>query len=120
MMRMLLVLAHGSRRRGSNEEIRHLSVRLAARLAERYSSVRPAFLELAEPSIPAAIDAAAAAGADEVVLFPYFLAAGRHIREDIPRLIAEARHRHPHVRLELRPYLGELPGLAELIADSLR
>lgn len=119
-MRVLLVLAHGSRRRGSNEEIRHMSARLAAQLGERYSRVMPAFLELAEPSIPAAIDAAVAAGADEVVLFPYFLAAGRHVCKDIPRLVAEARRRHPQARLDLRPYLGELPGLTQLLVESLR
>lgn len=119
-MRVLLVLAHGSRRRESNEEIRHLSRRLAECLHDRYESVAPAFLELAEPSIPAAIDGAVNAGAAEVVLFPYFLSAGRHVGEDIPRLVAEARHRHPHVRLELRPHLGELPGLIQLIVASLR
>ncbi|HET8700513.1 MAG TPA: CbiX/SirB N-terminal domain-containing protein [Nitrococcus sp.] len=120
MARALLVLAHGSRRRASNEEIRHLSARLAARLGGQYDRVMPAFLELAEPSIPVAIDEAIAAGAGEVVLFPYFLAAGRHVREDIPRLVAEARQRHPQACLELRPHLGELPGLIRLIAESLR
>lgn len=119
MMRVLLVLAHGSRRHGSNQEIRHLSGRLVELLGERYARVTPAFLELAEPSIPAAIDEAVSAGAGEVVLFPYFLSAGRHVAEDIPRLVAEARRRHPQARLELRPYLGELPGLIQLIAESL-
>ncbi|MDN5872504.1 MAG: CbiX/SirB N-terminal domain-containing protein [Nitrococcus sp.] len=119
-MRVLLLLAHGSRRHGSNEEIRHLSQRLAECLRDCYAHVAPAFLELAEPSIPAAIDEAVNAGTAEVVLFPYFLSAGRHVCEDIPRLVGEARQRHPHVRLELRPYLGELPGLIELIVASLR
>lgn len=119
-MRVLLVLAHGSRRRQSNDEIRDLSTRLAASLGADYTQVRSAFLELAEPSIPAAIDAAVTAGADEVVLFPYFLSAGRHVFEDIPRLIAEARQRHPKARLELRPYLGELPGLMPLLVENLR
>ncbi|WP_040662483.1 CbiX/SirB N-terminal domain-containing protein [Nitrococcus mobilis] len=117
---VLLVLAHGSRRHGSNEEVRRLSGRLGELLGERYARVAPAFLELAEPPIPAAIDAAVSAGADEVVLFPYFLAAGRHVCDDIPRLVAEARRRHPRVRLELRPHLGELPGLLPLLAEYLR
>lgn len=119
-MRALLVLAHGSRRRASNEEIRHLSRRLAECLGDRYDYITAAFLELAEPSIPAAIDEAVSAGAEEVALFPYFLSAGRHVCEDIPQVVAEARHRHPHAHLELRPYLGELPGLIQLIAKSLR
>lgn len=120
MRRVLLVLAHGSRRHDSNEAVRRLSGRLGELLGDRYARVAPAFLELAEPSIPAAIDVAVGAGAEEVVLFPYFLSAGRHVCEDIPRLVAEARHRHPHVRLALRPHLGELPGVLPLLVEYLR
>ena len=119
-MRVLLLLAHGSRRRGSNDEIHELSRRLGESLGESYARVSPAFLELAEPSIPAAIDEAVRSGAEEVVLFPYFLSAGRHVCEDIPRLVTEAGLRHPHTRLRLRSYVGKLPGLLTLLADYLR
>ena len=119
-MRVLLVLAHGSRRRGSNDEIRELSKRLGELLDKSYARVTPAFLELAEPSIPAAIDEAVSRGAEEVVLFPYFLSAGRHVREDIPRLVTEAGLRHPHARLLLRSHLGKLTGLTSLLAKHLR
>lgn len=119
-MRVLLVLAHGSRRKGSNDEIHELSRLLSELLGAHYARVTTAFLELAEPSIPAAIDEAVSGGAEEVVLFPYFLSAGRHVREDIPRLVAEASLRHPEARLLLRSHLGELPGLTTLLAKHLR
>lgn len=115
-MRALLIVAHGSRRAASNDEVRGLTAGLRPLVLDRFQWVEPAFLELAEPSIPAAIDAAVAAGADEVLLFPYFLSAGRHVAEDIPGIVAERQRAHPDVRLRVMDYLGAAPELLRLIA----
>ena len=53
-MQALLIVAHGSRRVESNEEIRALAAQVAQQSVQTYSIVGSAFLELAEPSIPAA------------------------------------------------------------------
>ena len=42
------------------------------------------------PSISDAVAKAASLGASRVVLAPYFLSRGRHVREDIPSLAREA------------------------------
>ena len=44
------------------------------------------------PSISDAVSKAASLGAARVVLAPYFLSRGRHVREDIPALAREAAH----------------------------
>lgn len=116
-MRILIVVAHGSRRAPSNEEVAALTEQLGERLEGRYAGVTTAFLELAEPSIPAAIDAAVAAGADEIVLLPYFLAAGSHVAEDIPQLVAQRRQAHPGVAMTLLPHLGASERLPALLAS---
>lgn len=116
-MRSLLLLAHGSRRDASNDEVRGLATAVAARMDGRYDRVACAFLELAEPSIGEAIDREVAAGCDEVTCLPYFLSAGRHVSEDIPGLIEAARERHPQARIRLERYLGAQNRLADLIAE---
>jgi sirohydrochlorin ferrochelatase len=115
-MRALILIAHGSRRADSNDEVRALAAALEAQLADRYQQVLPAFLELAEPSIPGAIDAVIAAGAREVVVLPYFLAAGNHVVNDVPALVAERQQAHPEVTLRLLPHLGASPQLPALLA----
>lgn len=117
-MRALLLLAHGSRREASNDEVRALTAAVAAELAPRYDRVGCAFLELAAPDIGGAIDAEAVAGADEVVLLPYFLAAGRHVDEHIPAIVDAARERHPALRLRLLPHVGALEEMPGLIARA--
>ena len=46
-----------------------------------------AFLELAEPSIPQGLAQCLALDAEEIIVFPYFLAAGTHVADDIPEAL---------------------------------
>lgn len=114
--RVLVLAAHGSRAEQANAEVAALAGRLAKRLDGSYRSVRPAFLEIAEPSIPDALDAAVADGATEIVVLPYFLAAGRHVASDIPRIVADKEAEHPGVRIRLARHLGAAAGLESVLA----
>lgn len=118
-MKHLLLVAHGSRRPESNTEIAALAARLQDVAGESYAGISHAFLELAEPSIPAAIDDCVSAGSNEVVILPYFLAAGRHVIEDIPEIIAAKQSEYPQVCLRITGHFGtadELPGLLLALA----
>jgi len=116
-MRSLLLVAHGSRREVSNEEIRLLAGVLAERAGEHFGHVGCAFLEIAEPSISEAIDAAVRAGAREVVVLPYFLSAGRHVADDIPAEIERKQREHQGVRIRIAPYLGQADELSRILLN---
>jgi hypothetical protein len=47
----LLIIAHGSRRGASNDEVRQLADPMRAQPGQAYDHVQAAFLELAEPGI---------------------------------------------------------------------
>jgi sirohydrochlorin ferrochelatase len=47
-----------------------------------------------------------AAGATHVVVAPYFLSRGRHIQDDIPALVADARAQHPGVQFSVAAPIG--------------
>jgi sirohydrochlorin ferrochelatase len=116
-MKALVLVAHGSRREASNDEIRVLTRRLRA--ADRgFQHVACAFLELAEPSIPDGLRAAIAAGAEEVVVLPYFLSAGRHVVADIPGDVAVVQAEHPAVPIRIAPYLGAAEGITRLLLEQ--
>lgn len=116
-MRALLVVAHGSRRAESNEEVRRLTDELRLASGGEYAQVECAFLELAQPSIPEGIDCCVAEGAGEVVILPYFLSAGRHVVQDIPEIVATSQGRHPSVRLRIAPYLGRATSLVASLVE---
>ena len=116
-MKHLLVVAHGSRRAASNDEVRQL-VNQMRKHNQVYDRIECAFLELAEPSIPDGIQTCIDAGAKEVIVLPYFLAAGTHVVNDIPGLISEKQQQHAHVVIRQAGHVGALPGMVELMLEA--
>lgn len=117
--RALLVVAHGSRRETSNDEIRNLAKHLARTADSGFGTVSAAFLELAEPSIPEGIERCIQEGASEVIVFPYFLSAGRHVAEDIPAEVRPKQKEHPEVSIIVADYLGVAAGMPAMILGHL-
>ena len=113
-MKALLVVAHGSRRAESNDEVRTLTGSVAGRPSSKYDKVACAFLELAEPLIPAGVEALVDAGADDITVVPYFLSAGRHVVEDIPAEVAKV-NLPEGVSVRIAPYVGESDAMADLL-----
>jgi sirohydrochlorin ferrochelatase len=113
-MRSLIIIAHGSRRAESNNEVRALAEQLNT-FTEEFDQVTAAFLELAEPSIPDGIEQCVQQGADDIVILPYFLSAGRHVAEDIPALVKPKQEQYPALKITVLPYLGAAADLPALI-----
>ncbi len=113
----LVLVAHGSRRQASNDEVRELTERLRVLAGARYAAVEMGFLELADPPLAQALDAAASTGASEVIVVPYFLAAGRHVSDDVPSEVDACRARFPHVSFRVTPHLGAVESLAGVVLD---
>ncbi|MEM9070959.1 MAG: CbiX/SirB N-terminal domain-containing protein [Myxococcota bacterium] len=112
-MRALLLVDHGSRRAAANEMLAEVASLVKAQEPEL--PVYVAHMELAEPTIAQGLQACVDGGATAVVVVPYFLSHGRHVTEDVPRLVAEAAACHPGVSVEVAPPLGLHPLLAELV-----
>ena len=111
----LVVFAHGSRVTAANEAVRAVA-REASRRAG-FGVYRTAFLELADPTLAAAVAQIAATGVRRVLVTPYFLTMGRHLTEDLPRLVEAIRSEHPELALECAPPLDGHPALAGILAD---
>ena len=116
-MKALLVVAHGSRQPAANEEVRCLIDEMRHRATGRFDFVSCSYLQFAEPSVAEGIDACIAQGARTVTILPYLLAAGSHVAEDIPGLVATRQKAHPEVLLQIAPHVGQASGMAELVLE---
>lgn len=114
----ILLIAHGSRHEPANADLRRMARDLAAR--GDYPIVEPAFLELAEPDIPAGGAACVARGAGRVWMIPYFLAAGVHLVRDLAAARDDLATRHPGVEFALGAPLGPHPLLEWLVLERVR
>lgn len=114
-MKSLLLVAHGSRRAESNQEIANLTQRLAIRAEEKFDIVECAFLELAAPLIPDGIQSCINKGATSVSVVPYFLARGTHVANDIPEQVAIKQVEYPDLDIHITDYLGTSDELIDVL-----
>jgi len=119
-MKALVVVAHGSRRAASNDEVRELACELAGMLSDTFPIIEVGFLELAEPLIPAALERAIEAGATEISVFPYFLSAGRHVVTDVPEEVKIVQNKYPQLSINMLTHLGAASGFTRFIAETLK
>jgi sirohydrochlorin cobaltochelatase len=110
----IILLAHGSRDLRWRAPVEAVARRVAE--LEPSALVRCAYLELSQPDLHAATAELVAAGAATIRVLPLFLGMGKHLREDLPRLLEELRTRHPQVAVELARAVGEEPQVVDLLA----
>lgn len=113
----LVIIDHGSKRPEANL--------LVAQVAEDMRRMRPeanvyiAHMEMEPPTLSDALAACAADGATHVVVHPFFLAPGRHSRESIAELVAEAQPAHPDMTVLITDPLGPHEKLAEIALERI-
>ena len=114
MTQGIVLLAHGSRDERWREPIEAVAERVCKN--EPNARVACAYMELATPDLPMATAALIASGATAIRVVPLFLGMGKHAREDLPRLLAAARARHPDVCVEASAAVGERTEVLDLLA----
>jgi sirohydrochlorin ferrochelatase len=113
----LLLIAHGSRQEEANADLLHIAAGLRMR---GWTIVEASFLELAEPDIAEGGAHCIEQGAERVILVPYFLSAGVHVRRDLSEARAKLAERFPDVDFRLAEPLGQHPLLLEVVAERVR
>jgi sirohydrochlorin ferrochelatase len=110
----LILFAHGSPVESANDSVRALAADMARKSGRL---VEAAFLDGGVPDLFGAAARLRASGADRVVVVPYFLTMGLHLRRDLPALASELERREPNLRVEVVPPLEGHPALAGLLLD---
>lgn len=116
-MKAVLLISHGSHSSKTLEEIKRLLGQLRPRLKSFITEY--AFLEIEKPSIPEGIDKCVASGAEEIIILLNFLNAGRHVDNDIPQIIKEAKIKHPAVKFVITQPVGQHPQIIDLFLDLI-
>lgn len=120
MPKGLLLFAHGARDPNWALPFEAVSARALRAGAALHPPLRVqlAFLEFMQPDLLDAGSSLAQAGCDHVDVVPLFLGAGGHVRKDLPALLDTLAERFPRIRWELRPAVGEMPGVVAAMADA--
>ncbi len=113
----VVLVGHGSRDPGANEELEALVAAYSQRC--RRFGVSHGYVELAEPPLARAL-VEAGRRAERVVALPLFLFAAGHVKNDLPLALEQARRALPGVTFAAAPALGVHPVLIELAFERAR
>ncbi|HXH48508.1 MAG TPA: CbiX/SirB N-terminal domain-containing protein [Terriglobia bacterium] len=114
----IILFAHGSAVEEANEGVRELARRIQGHGA--YVYVRASFLGPGQPELGPAIAQAIAEGFNRIVVIPYFLTLGTHLRRDLPRLVAAEKQKHPGIDIRVGRSLEDHPEMISLVLSRIR
>lgn len=107
----VILFAHGAR---EPEWARPLE-QVRDRLRAAGMRVELAYLEIMKPTLQEAAKVLAAEGAKAVTIVPLFLAQGRHLKRELPEMIAALAQAFPGVKFRVTPALGDEPAMLDAI-----
>lgn len=109
----VLVVGHGS----SDKRARDAFVHTVSSLCQSYRSVNFCFLELDEPSIENAITTIVSNGPKIMLIMPYFLHRGSHIKHDVMQEVRSALIKNKFENAYVSRHLGVDDRLIQLVLE---
>jgi sirohydrochlorin ferrochelatase len=116
-MKALILIAHGSRREQSNQEVFTLIKQLKSVGLKGYDIYHASFLEIAKPSLLDSIENCINEGASSIVLLPYFLNSGNHVVQDVPHIVTQAKLKYPSLDIRVTTHIGVSSLMIDLIVS---
>jgi len=112
----ILLIGHGS----SDKNARDAFVYTVNTLMPFYRSVKFCFLELDKPNIQQGIKSMLENNPKVVILMPYFLHRGAHIKRDVVADVNEALKKYPFANTFMTSHLGVDQKLIDLLIERAR
>ena len=109
----LIVFGHGSSVESANQAVRDVATGMASQGG--YALVETAFLEGGKPDLAGAASCLVARGATQLVVLPYFLTLGLHLKRDLPALVTSLEDTLPGVDIKVAPPLDGHPALSTIL-----
>jgi sirohydrochlorin cobaltochelatase len=112
----LILFAHGAR---DPEWARPLR-RVEAAIRQRVTSVAVelAFLEFLTPTLTDSVAKMAAEGVEKIAVLPMFIAAGGHLKRELPEMIERLRAIYPDIEFVQYGAIGEHERVIQAIATA--
>lgn len=114
----LIILGHGSKAPEATETLAEVTAMVRDRVS--YDLVEYASLQISEPPLGVVVEKMAAEGVEKIVVMPFLIALGVHVKTDIPEELDALSKKHPGLELHLTGPLGADPRLAEIVVDRVK
>jgi sirohydrochlorin ferrochelatase len=109
----IIVFGHGSSVPSANDAVRAVAARAADEAG--WDLYETAFLEAA-PLLDEVVPKLARAGANEILILPYFLTLGIHLQRDLPKIVERLAREHD-IPIRVTEPLDGHPALTQILMD---
>ncbi len=109
----VIIFGHGAKDPKWEGPIRSLAKKLSKELAP--VKVTVAFLQFGTPKIEEAVFTHVESGATKIMVLPFFISSGGHLKKELPEILKKMEGRFPKVKFVLSPALGQMP----LVIDAM-
>jgi precorrin-8X/cobalt-precorrin-8 methylmutase len=113
----VLLISHGSPRDEANDAFAELTAKVATRLDSK--NILPTFFSIKRPNIMDQVGKLAQQGIKRIIMLPYFLGNGQHIRADIPAQLEQCSEQYPEIEIEFLSTLQGEPGVEDVLTERL-
>ena len=112
----LILFAHGARDPRWAAPFEAVAAEVRQQQAQTF--VQLAFLEFMQPNLPDAAAQLVQRGCTQIDVLPMFLGSGGHVRQDLPKLMAQIESAFPSVTVRLHPAIGEMSSVTTAMARA--
>lgn len=117
-MKSVLLIAHGSSKTDQNEVFLQM-IDMVRQLSNGQYNIEGAFMSFSNMDISTKLKELIDKGTTEIVIVPYLLFAGSHVKETIPQEVEKFMVGYPNVNVIYKDSLGVDKRLAEIILDRI-
>jgi precorrin-8X/cobalt-precorrin-8 methylmutase len=112
----VVLIGHGSSDKNARDAFAHA----AEEIRPRYRRVQSCFLELDRPNIDEGIGQAVAGNPKVILMMPYFLHRGAHIKTDVIKEVNAALEKHNYKNAFMARHLGVDEKLVDLVVERAK
>lgn len=116
--RSVIFLGHGSKSEAAIDDFNYVVETLRSKSGMK--NVYGAHMELAGPSLENLVAELHAKGEKQLLIMPYFLFNGNHIKKDIPAIIAQLENQYPDLDIVFGTPIGKDPMMADLMLKKIQ
>ncbi|MBF0526248.1 MAG: CbiX/SirB N-terminal domain-containing protein [Deltaproteobacteria bacterium] len=113
----IILLGHGSRVPEAGKHMEQVAIGLRTKYV--HELVEICYMSRLGPHFPDALKKCVALGATDVLVIPYFLHEGLHMKLDIPEMMQDEAEKYPTVKLVLGRHLGFDDSLVDLVEKRI-
>jgi len=113
----IIILGHGSKLKKANNSLRKVIKEMEG---QGFELIEPAYLQLHKPALPESVGRLIAKGCQKIIIVPFFLFMGNHVKRDVPKIIKNEKKLYPAVNFIYTRNIGSDKRIADIVLDCIK